>query len=114
MTSKISVQACCVPDKEVVVHVDGPTPEEYILKDGQLRDFYVYDDRTIRTYEREVGSGRVEPPTSALSADDEESLRWRMELIVRYAMNMSMPVTKAAEQFRAAETSLVRWTPVDA
>lgn len=56
MTSIVKVTAHCSQTKEVVVVVnDGGVKNEYlskVLQDGESCDVYIYDSRSVNTYEQ--------------------------------------------------------------
>lgn len=58
MTTKVTVQAVCGDENEVVVQIDDGdgNVEAHILNNDTQREFYVYDDRLIAVYEQLKGS----------------------------------------------------------
>ena len=54
MTSKVAITAHCSKDKEVIVLIYSGlgSTETHILQDQENREFYIYDDRSIETFER--------------------------------------------------------------
>ena len=53
MTSTVKVSAHCAPDKRVsvVLETSPGNNECHILKDGEVREWYVYDARSITVNE---------------------------------------------------------------
>lgn len=60
MTTKITVEACCAEEKEVVIELynlsglEAKTimEEKVILQDGEKHECYIYDNRLVGVKER--------------------------------------------------------------
>ena len=53
MTTSVTINAHCAPDKEVVVNISTEyDDQDYILQDGEVATYYVWDDRAILVYEQ--------------------------------------------------------------
>lgn len=56
MTSKVTVEAHCADDKQVLVEIGDLTTdktlEQKTLQNGEKAEFYVHDDRAIAVCER--------------------------------------------------------------
>lgn len=112
MTSSVHVHALCGDDKEVIVRVDGDTPEEYIVANGDEQLLYVFDEKEVSVREREIGTDQsYETPnigTAGIDMSNEWCLQWRMGLIVRHAAESLVSLETAAEEFRRAEAVLTK------
>ena len=58
MTSTVKITAHCASTKEVVISLDNGdyTAELHILQDGETKELYVYDERSITVRERVKGT----------------------------------------------------------
>lgn len=54
MTTKVTIEACCSDDEEVIVVItEGTKSKEFdTLQNGERREFYIYGNRKITISER--------------------------------------------------------------
>lgn len=53
MTSSVKVTAHCPSTKEVLITIkDGRVDAEHVLQDGETKELYVYDARSVTVCER--------------------------------------------------------------
>lgn len=55
MTSSVKVSAHCAANKEVVIlcYSNDTDIVEYILNNGETRELYIYDSKSVETFERD-------------------------------------------------------------
>ena len=53
MTTKVTIEACCAPEKQVFIRIDeeGQDSQITVLQNGESTDFVVYDNRSIHVEE---------------------------------------------------------------